>query len=513
MNRTPLTCILMVLTAAISIGQTTAPSNHPKAKAPQKPAASQHKSASKKPSSPVQKLAQSAKNIAKATTKGTPASRKPGTAAKEAPKTTLPPAVPTPDSLAKALQAPLASKSSAPASPPVQTTTQPAPATTTPAPAATTGSDTTPQTPTTATPRTPRVKSISNVFTDTDIKVVVQELANASGAQVIADTSVKGMELNIEFKKDTIESALDKLSLATGILWKKKGEIYIISTGSPEAPLFSEFAETRIYTPHTQPAENLYALLTRSFITYAQLDKAANLISVTAPPKQMESIWKSLTAADTAKKQFAVEALVTQMDDQSIKTAGFSWNWRYFAQGSDLSLTYATASAADLVTIKAMITNNTAELRANPKVIATEGHEASLTVGNENYFAMEGGNPAYPSVQYQKITTGITLKFTGYIEADGMVNLHLQPEISDAVVLVNGNPQTTIRKADTYMRIKFGDTVALGGMVVQNTIVHNNKVPILGDIPILGNAFKSTSREKDRTEVVILITPRLIQQN
>ena len=364
--------------------------------------------------------------------------------------------------------------------------------------------------PQTTTTKAPRIKLISNVFTDTDIKAVIQEMCNSSGATIVADTSVKGMEINIEFKKDTVDSALDKLSYAGNLLWKKKGDIYIVSTSTPDAPLFSEFAETKVYNPHTQPAENLFGLLTRSFTTYAQLDKAANLISVTAPPKQMEMIMKALVAADQPKKQFAVEAMVTEMNTQAIKNAGFSWNWRYFAEGTDLSFTYASATASDLVSIKAMISNNKAELRANPKVIASEGHEATINVGNETYFPLVTGTGQTQSIQYQKIVTGITLKFTGYIETDGMVNLHIQPEVSDAVQLVNGVPQTTVRKADTYLRVRFGDTIALGGMMVTNTTNNVNKVPILGDIPIVGQAFRSQSKEKDTREVVILITPRMI---
>jgi len=365
-------------------------------------------------------------------------------------------------------------------------------------------------TPQTTVPDAPIVKKITNVFTDADIKTIISEIANAARVSVIADTSVKGIELSIEFKKDTIESALDKLAYAAGILWKKKGDVYLVSTGIPEAPLFSEFSETKVYTPHTQPAENLYGLLTRSFTTYAQLDKAANMISVTAPPKQMSAIWKALQAADAPRKQFCVEAMVTEMNDETIKSAGFSWNWQYFAQGADLALTYATAKPSDIVNLKSLITSNKADLRANPKVMASEGHEASLTVGNETYFQLISGNSAYTTVQYQRINTGITLKFTGYIEPDGMVNLHLQPEVSDAVVLVNGNPQTTVRKADTYIRIKFGDTVALGGMVVGASTKQTTKTPILGDLPLIGQAFRSSSLDKTKREVVILITPRLV---
>jgi len=516
MKRIFFTTIIATLIAATSIGQTTGQSALAKSKGNTKPSANKivksiakpvvkskvgsMKKMPKQASSPALKPNQ-APDISTSIAKALSVPHQPSTAAQTAP-TTPAPALPfTPPTHTATTNSTPAQSTSTPS-----TTTQSPPTTPTTTSAA--------QTPTTTTTSTeaPQPKKISNVFTDADLKTIIQEIATSSKTSIIADTSVKGTEINIEFKKDTVESALDKLSYAAGLLWKKKGDIYLVSTGQPDAPMFGEFAETKVYTPRTQPAENLFGLLTRSFTTYAQLDKAANMISITAPPKQMDAILKALAAADSPRKQFCVEALVTEMNDQTIKNAGFSWNWQYFAQGADLGFTYATASASDIVNIKALITTNKAELRANPKIVASEGHEASLTVGTETYFSMVSGNASYSTVQYQKINTGITLKFTGFIEPDGMVNLHLQPEVSDAVVLVNGNPQTTVRKADTYLRIRFGETVALGGLIVGTTNNQVNKTPILGDLPVVGNLFRSTSKEKTKREVVILITPRMIEE-
>lgn len=156
---------------------------------------------------------------------------------------------------------------------------------------------------------------VTNVFTDQDIRTVLSEVATLGGVTILPDTSVKAGEVSIEFKGDTVESALDKLSIIGGLMWKKKGDMYLVSTGAPDSPMFNEFAKTKVYIPRTQPAESLYALLARSYIAYAQLDKSANMISITAPEKQLNAIWESLEAADGIRKQFVVEALVTEVSE------------------------------------------------------------------------------------------------------------------------------------------------------------------------------------------------------
>jgi hypothetical protein len=391
-----------------------------------------------------------------------------------------------------------------PTTPPVTPPATPAPTTpapTTPAPAAKPAAVKAPST---------DGGPVTNVFTDQDIRTIISEVGNLSGASILADSSIKAGEISIEFKNDTVESALEKLSMVAGLLWKKKGDMYLVSTGAPDAPLFNEFATTKVYVPRTQPAESLYGLLARSYVTYAQLDKSANLISITAPERQMKAIMESLIAADGPRRQFVVEALVTEIKQDEGKEVGFSWNWRHFASGDVGGMSYAKATAADIVSIKALIADNRATLRANPSIHAVEGREASLTIGNETYFSIVTGNANNTNIQLQRINTGITLKLTGFVEPSGALNLHLQPEVSDAAAPVGGNPATTIRRVDTYLRVEPGQTIAIGGLIQDVEYNQNQKVPLLGDVPLLGTFFRSSRKVKQRREVVILITPRLL---
>ncbi len=202
-----------------------------------------------------------------------------------------------------------------------------------------------------------------------------------------------------------------------------------------------------------------------------------------------------------------MEALVTELDNTSSLNTGFSWNWKNFSVGTDLSLNYTQASQQDVATLMALIGAGKATLRANPRVTAFEGQESTLTIGQETYFSILTGNVTFPTAQIQLIKTGVTLDFTGYIGDDGMITLNLAPEVSDAVVSVNGNPTTNVRRVSTMVRCRPGDTIAIGGLIQEITSYSNTKVPLLGYIPLIGELFTQRTNTTSKKEVVILITP------
>lgn len=356
-------------------------------------------------------------------------------------------------------------------------------------------------------------KRYSNVFANADIRQVLQELSTALGVTILADTSLRPVEVSLELKDDTAESALRKLSVIAGFLWKLKDGQYLVSTAAPDAPLFNEFAETEVYVPRNQTAESLFALLAKNFQVFASFDRNANLISITAPRPTLDAALGALRAADARRRQFVVEALVTEIESEVSSEVGFSWNWRYFAQALDGGLTYAKATTDDVTRMKALLGNRKATLKANPSITSTEGREALLTVGQETYFTMTATGVGFQTVQFQKVSTGITLRLTGFVDPDGTIRLHLQPEVSDVAAPVGGNPTVTLRRADTTLSVKSGETIALGGLIQEITSDRRTKVPILGDLPIVGEAFRRKQTSKRKVEVVILITPRLLESS
>lgn len=367
------------------------------------------------------------------------------------------------------------------------------------------------------TPRTDQMRGdsarITNVYLGSDIREVFADIAGAAKVAIVVDDSIKPTPVFIEFENEPLESAIAKTSLLAGAFWKKRGNgVYLVSLGTPEAPLFREFAKVQTYRPRSMPAESIAALISPAYRAFVATDKIGNVISVTAPDEMAAVILADIKAIDMPSRQFVVEALVTEVTSGEGEDFGFSWSWKNFAVGDNLTLNYSKANFADIAKLKMLIETRKASLRANPKMTAFEGKESILAVGQDTYFSILSGNVNFPTAQIQLIKTGVTLKFTGFIDDDGTITLDLEPEVSDAVVTVAGNPTTNVRRVSTSVRVKSGETIAIGGLVQESKSTRIIGVPILSQIPLIGELFKQRVRDDKKTEVIILITPRITEQ-
>lgn len=356
----------------------------------------------------------------------------------------------------------------------------------------------------------PKPGYVTNVYTDADIHSVFSDVGLQAGVTIVTDDSIRDQNVSIEFKNEPVDLAVQRLAMMIGAYWKRDDDgVFLVSKATPDASFFPDFAETEFYTPGNQAATSIAALVSQAYKPYLTVDPKTNIIGVTAPRRLLDRILRDLKKADSPSRQIVVEALVAEVNEDKGKDTGFSWSWKNFAMGDDLSLAYDKISFDDTVKLKALLDQHKATLRANPRITAFEGRETSLVVGQDTYFSLLSGNPAYPYSQIQLVHTGVTLKFTALVASDGTITLELDPEVSDAVVTVNGNPTTTVRRASTNVRVKSGETIALGGLVYETTDRRTTAIPFLGSVPIIGELFKQRTNATHRTEVVILITPRL----
>jgi len=186
-----------------------------------------------------------------------------------------------------------------------------------------------------------------------------------------------------------------------------------------------------------------------------------------------------------------------------------------FADGVvDLALFNANASIE--VLIRALSSKGMLKSLAEPNLIALPGREASFLAGGEfPYPAVQGssGNNAV-SIVFKEF--GIRLKFTPTITRSGSIRLKVAPEVSAldfSNPLVFGGftiPSILSRRAETEVEMKNGQYLAIAGLV-DNTLTDNStKIPFLGDIPILGTFFKSKDARQKRSELLVLVSPKLV---
>ena len=149
-----------------------------------------------------------------------------------------------------------------------------------------------------------------------------------------------------------------------------------------------------------------------------------------------------------------------------------------------------------------------------------DGVNATINVGTDIPIVGEttsdpiNGERQTTTVDYRQ--TGVELGVTPTVNARGVILMEIKQKISNEVEsgsTVAGNPSVFERSIDTEVIAESGQTIILGGLISENRSVKDSKVPVLGDIPLLGNLFKADTKSGDKTELVVLVTPRVIESS
>jgi len=169
--------------------------------------------------------------------------------------------------------------------------------------------------------------------------------------------------------------------------------------------------------------------------------------------------------------------------------------------------------------IEALQQRNLLEILAEPNLLTESGKEASFISGGEFPFPVVqgGGAGTLPTVTIQFREFGVRLYFTPILTPEGTIHLKVRPEVSsldysNALTLSGFTiPALSTRRVESEMELRDGQSFAIAGLVDNRVTEIADKIPGLGDIPILGKFFQSRSLSKSRTELLVLVTPRIVK--
>jgi pilus assembly protein CpaC len=167
--------------------------------------------------------------------------------------------------------------------------------------------------------------------------------------------------------------------------------------------------------------------------------------------------------------------------------------------------------------IAALETNGVFRSLAEPNLMASHGVEASFLAGGEFPYPILQGGSSSGGVSITFKEFGIKLDFTPYIQPGGNIRLVVAPEVSsldfaNGLVIAGFNiPSILTRRASTEIELAEGQTFAIAGLMDNNMVTAYSKVPVLGDIPILGSLFRSKEIRQNRSELLVLVTPFIVQ--
>ncbi len=169
-------------------------------------------------------------------------------------------------------------------------------------------------------------------------------------------------------------------------------------------------------------------------------------------------------------------------------------------------------------TIQALETNNVLQILAEPNLMTESGKEASFLAGGEFPFPILQGTGAggFAGITIQFKEFGVRLNFTPTLTPDGMIHLKVKPEVSSLdftnALTIQGFliPALTTNRAESDVVLRDGQSFAMAGLLDNRVTEEFNKIPWIGDVPVLGNLFKSRSLTKSKNELLIVVTPRIV---
>ena len=268
--------------------------------------------------------------------------------------------------------------------------------------------------------------------------------------------------------------------------------------------------------------------------------KSSNQLLVRTRPAQWKEIESAIKRLDNAPLQVQIETRILEVNLSGELDLGVQWYLGRLAGNSSSttvantaghqgalggggaglgadSLFYSFVSSNLQVALHALETNGRTQVLSAPSLVVMNNQQAQIQVGDnipisQTTVNTTNSDTTLSSVEY--VQTGVILDVVPRINPGGLVYMDIQQQVSDADTTstsdTQSNPRISTRSVSTQVAVQSGQTVLLGGLIKQDNAESGSSVPYLGKIPGLRWLFGTTSKSKARTELIVLITPRVI---
>lgn len=388
---------------------------------------------------------------------------------------------------------------------------------------------------------------------DAQLGDVIDALARLCGINVVTDSSVSGQKVTVHLVNVTCDEAFRYLLDANRLGYRRVGETLIVQPiaqltppppgpvvrvyrlqylqpplGVPEALVGGSSSGSAQLTGGAGPVKKDIAALLQLFAgTGAQIayDDRSNSLVVNGTPAQQEAVVTLLRQLDVPIPQVMVQTLVVDISATSLQSLGVEWSiangvgFTEAAPGPGQFGIGPVTRDALMAKLHAFVQTGYAKVLSDPRLMTYDGQEALIFAGDQIPIVntTTSGNPPVTSqtVTFQPI--GVTLKFVPKINADRTIDVLVHPLVTTATSFTaataqnpNGLPIIATREAVTSLRVAESDSVVIGGLMRYSDVKNLAKIPLLGDLPLIGELFRFHTNNHSESEVVIILTPRIV---
>lgn len=395
-------------------------------------------------------------------------------------------------------------------------------------------------------------ETLSVDFPNAEIRTILRNIADLFDLNLVIPETLEG-RASLKLRDVTWKQIFDVLLTPVGYTYISDGNI--IKVVSIES-LNVEPAETRIfilnYARAGEIAPTLNSMIDAAKGGKLQVDTRSNALVVTERPKRLEKIDEVIKRLDRATAQVLIETKFVEVTNRDLRDLGVNWaSLRGYQMNLDPTPTLVRGSGHNFVRngddelieesressaafgavfdatefqaiLSALETQSETKLISNPTVVTMNNNEAIISIGEQfpvpNYtYNQERGTFEVSGFEYKDI--GIILRVTPQVNNAGLITLKIDPEVSsrtDTTSFGGGGGSTAeipiiaIRRTSTQVALKDGFTMGLGGLIENTTTNGTSKVPLLGDIPGIGQLFRSKSKDVNRRNLIVFITAKVL---
>ena len=399
-----------------------------------------------------------------------------------------------------------------------------------------------------------------------DIRGVLRAISEFSGRNIVVSGDISG-KVRVSLRNVAWQDALRTVLRSNGLDYVEENGILRVdemqklqaeavereTARAKQAELIP--LETRVVKLNYANAVELTSALQGSLTKRGTVlvERRTNSLIISDVPERVDSVEKMALSLDTATPQIEITAKLVDVDVEALRGLGVEWNiapqkpefWEGVTNPADPTATKVLPGGGPLhnndgtlqmagehntgisdpatkltfgifkswASIEAQLQlleqNRKAKIISNPRITTVDNREAKILVGQKIPLIVQdvAGNPLS-----QLQTIGIQLKVTPHLTADKKIVLDLHPEVSDLSTqsTVQGGIIINTSEADTRVMVDDGQTAVIGGLIRSNEGVVRRGVPYLKDIPLIGLLFSSTSTVNSNRELIIFVTPRIV---
>ncbi len=357
---------------------------------------------------------------------------------------------------------------------------------------------------------------------------VFTRLARETGVGIIVDDTVGRREgdkftsrkitLNLTNKK--ITEIVECICTAYGLSHSRVGGVFMISEGIPKNPSSYLMSDIDSVTTEYVLSSKAKSLLPEFLQAHVKVNEGKNAVVLSGPTEVLAKFREDIKRFDVPAAQIMIDVIMVEFSESAAKELGFDFLWSSSGEAGSSSTGLGDVIFRSLgaltpeftAQIKALEDKKLARVHANPRIATVSGQTASIFVGRKRYISQPVETPSSGSMNY--IDAGIRLNMTPWTGGDGEIIAEVNPEVSvmSAPDPVTGLPEKSTRQAKTQVIVRDGETIIIGGLVQTELQSTRTKIPLLGDLPLVGSLFRGVKRQEVKTELVIFITPRILTE-